>query len=45
MFANSIPFVSWFNGVLMIGVFAFVVIALIVALLLLMNSDKKSKNT
>jgi hypothetical protein len=45
MLAECIPLVSWSNGVLMIGVFALVVVALIVALLLMMNSGKKSKKS
>lgn len=32
--------VSWSNGTLMIGVFAVVAISLIIALLLLINSEK-----
>ena len=38
------PLVSWTNGTIMIGVFALVVIGLVVAVFLLMNSDKKAKN-
>lgn len=37
------PLVSWVNGTIMIGVFALVVIGLVVAVLLLMNSDKPKK--
>ena len=39
----NIPQVSWINGTIMIGVFALVVVGLVVAVYLLMNSDKKSK--
>lgn len=39
----SIPLVSWLNGTIMIGVFALVVVGLVVAVFLLMNSDKKAK--
>ncbi len=38
---TNLPLVSWGNGTLMIGVFAVVAIGLVVALFLLMNSDKK----
>ncbi len=38
----NIPLVSWTNGTIMIGVFALVVIGLVVAVFLLMNSDKKA---
>ncbi|WP_262911466.1 hypothetical protein [Allomuricauda sp. SCSIO 65647] len=37
-----LPLVSWDNGIIMIGVFALVVIILVVAVLALMNSGKKS---
>ncbi len=44
MFGLNLPLVSWTNGTIMIGVFALVVIGLVVALLLLVNSgSKKSK--
>ncbi|WP_262709558.1 hypothetical protein [Polaribacter aestuariivivens] len=39
----SLPLVSWTNGTIMIGVFALVVIGLVVAIFLLMNTDKKAK--
>ena len=39
----NIPLVSWTNGTIMIGVFAIVVVGLIAAVVLLMNSDKKIK--
>ncbi len=39
----NIPLVSWTNGTIMIGVFALVVIGLIAAIFLLMNSDKPKK--
>lgn len=37
----NIPLVDWSNGIIMIAVFAFVVIALIAVLVNLMNSDKR----
>ncbi len=36
-----LPLVDWSNGILMIGVFALVVIALVALLISLMNSGKK----
>jgi hypothetical protein len=39
----SLPLVSWTNGTIMIGVFVAVVIGLIAAVYILMNSDKKAK--
>ena len=39
----SMPLVSWVNGTIMIGVFALVVIGLVVAVYLLMSTDKKAK--
>jgi hypothetical protein len=39
----NIPQVSWINGTIMIGVFAVVVVGLVVAIFLLMNTDKKAK--
>ncbi|WP_302849581.1 hypothetical protein [Polaribacter sp. L3A8] len=39
----NIPQVSWVNGTVMIGVFALVVIGLVVAVYLLMTTDKKAK--
>ncbi|WP_302849558.1 hypothetical protein [Polaribacter sp. BM10] len=39
----NFPLVSWVNGTVMIGVFAVVVIGLIVTIFLLINSDKKVK--
>ncbi|WP_262887562.1 hypothetical protein [Flagellimonas sediminis] len=38
---NSIPLVSWENGIWMIGLFALVVIVLVGAVFALMNSGKK----
>ncbi|MDC6387148.1 hypothetical protein PP182_00530 [Maribacter sp. PR1] len=35
-----IPLVNWSNGIIMIGVFAAVVVALVLVLLSLMNSGK-----
>ncbi|MFT0713719.1 hypothetical protein [Flagellimonas lutimaris] len=37
----NIPLVAWENGIWMIGLFALVVIILIVAVLAMMNSGKK----
>lgn len=37
-----LPLVKWDNGILMIGVFALVVILLIAAVFMLMNSGNKS---
>jgi len=37
----SIPLVDWSNGIIMIVVFAFVVIAMIAILVSLMNSGKR----
>lgn len=39
----NLPLVSWTNGTIMIGVFALVVVGLIAAVFLLMNSDKPKK--
>lgn len=39
----NLPLVSWVNGTIMIGVFALVVIGLVAAVILLMNTDKKAK--
>ncbi|MGB5666952.1 MAG: hypothetical protein WBM53_08890 [Maribacter sp.] len=39
-----LPLVNWGNGIIMIGVFAAVVVALVVALLIFMNSGKKDNN-
>jgi hypothetical protein len=39
----NLPLVSWTNGIIMIGVFVAVVIGLIAAVYMLMNSDKKAK--
>lgn len=36
-----VPLVDWSNGIIMIGVFALVVIALVVMLISFMNSGKK----
>ena len=40
----NLPLVSWVNGTIMIGVFALVVIGLVVAVYLLMATDKKKRN-
>ncbi|WP_439127805.1 hypothetical protein [Polaribacter sp.] len=37
----NLPLVSWTNGTIMIGVFALVVVGLVAAIFLLINSDKK----
>lgn len=39
----NLPLVSWVNGTIMIGIFAAVVIGLVVAVYLLMSTDKKAK--
>jgi hypothetical protein len=39
-----LPLVNWGNGIIMIGVFAAVVIALVVTLLIFMNSGKKDNS-
>ncbi|WP_262510187.1 MULTISPECIES: hypothetical protein [Polaribacter] len=39
----TIPQVSWVNGTIMIGIFALVVVGLVVAVYLLMSTDKKAK--
>lgn len=41
-FLTALPLVKWDNGIIMIGVFGLVVVLLIAAVLLLMNSGKKS---
>ncbi|KPM32203.1 Hypothetical protein I595_1852 [Croceitalea dokdonensis DOKDO 023] len=42
MLTRFLPLVAWGNGIFMIGVFAIVVVVLIIAVLSLMNSGKKS---
>lgn len=37
---TMIPLVNWSNGIVMIGVFAVVVVALVLVMLSLMNSGK-----
>ncbi|WP_339882005.1 hypothetical protein [Polaribacter vadi] len=39
----NIPLVSWLNGTIVIGVFVLVVIGLVAAVFMLMNTDKKAK--
>jgi multisubunit Na+/H+ antiporter MnhB subunit len=39
----NISLVSWTNGIIMIGIFVLVVVGLVVAVLMLMNSDKPKK--
>lgn len=43
MFQELVPLVNWGNGVIMIGVFAAVCVALVAALLIFMNSGKKEE--
>jgi hypothetical protein len=43
--AILIPLVNWNNGIIMIGVFALVVVALVAIMINLMNSDKKKENS
>jgi hypothetical protein len=43
MFGLNLLLVSWTNGTIMIGVFALVCVGLVVTLLLLVNSGRKSK--
>lgn len=43
MITESIPLVSWGNGTLMIGVFALVVVILVVAILIMVNSGDTTK--
>ncbi|MBG7612488.1 hypothetical protein IU405_09550 [Polaribacter sp. BAL334] len=40
---SNISLVSWTNGTIMIGIFVLVVIGLVAAVFLLMNSDKPKK--
>lgn len=40
---NMIPLVSWENGIWMIGVFAAVVVLLIIAVISMINSGSSSK--
>jgi hypothetical protein len=42
--AYVLPLVNWSNGIIMIGVFGVVVIGLVAALIIFMNSGKKDKN-
>ncbi len=42
---RMLPLVNWNNGIIMIVVFVAVCIALVTALLLLMNSGKDKKST
>jgi len=42
-YVTILPLVSWGNGILIIGVFALVVILLIVAVMSMMNSGKKKE--
>jgi hypothetical protein len=39
----TLPQVSWINGTIMIGIFALVVVGLVVTVFLLMKNDKKPK--
>ena len=38
---HALPLVSWDNGILMIAVFGFVVVALVAAVLMMMRGGKK----
>lgn len=38
---HALPLVSWDNGILMIAVFGFVVVALVAAVLMMMRDGKK----
>lgn len=42
---ENIALVNWNNGIIMIGVFVLVVIALVAVMFSLMNSDKEKKQT
>ena len=44
MLFTNLPIVSWTNGTIMIGVFTFIVVVLILAVLLLINSGKGKLN-
>jgi len=44
MIMNIIPLVKWDNGILMIGVFALVVVLLVGAVIVMINSGSSSKN-
>ncbi len=39
--SSVLPLVNWSNGIIMIAVFAIVVVALVIALLIFMNSGTK----
>lgn len=41
-FLNT-PLVSWVNGTIMIGIFALVAVGLVIAVYLLMSTDKQAK--
>lgn len=43
MFLKALPLVGWENGIWMIGLFALVVVLLIVAVVSMMNSGKGTK--
>ena len=43
MIQKLLPLVNWSNGIIMIGVFFAVCIALVVMLLIFMNSGKKEE--
>ena len=45
MISQNIALYDWNNGVIMIGVFAVVCIALVVALIIFMSSGKKKEDT
>ena len=39
----NLPLVSWVNGTVMIGIFVLVVVGLSATVIILINSDKKTK--
>ena len=43
MFGLNLPLVSWATGTILIGVFAVVCVGLVVAVILLMSTDKKKE--
>lgn len=42
--AYVLPLVNWSNGIIMIGIFGVVCVALVAALLIFMNSGNKDKS-
>lgn len=41
---QALPLVNWSNGIIMIGVFVAVVLALVITLVIFMNSGKKKQD-